>query len=316
MYVGVDLGGTKIAAAIVNEQGEILKRVHIPTNAKAGEEAVINNVIKACDTLLEDADEPPRSIGIGVPGSVNSKTGRVIFTANLPLRNADIASYLKNKYNCEVYLGNDANCAVLGEAIAGSAKGSKNVAMITLGTGLGGGLIVNGTLVTGLCGSAGEVGHIVINIGGRECGCGRKGCWETYASAKGLVATALDLMDKNPESLMWELCVGMTDRVDGRVVFEAYRAKDATAIAVVDKYIGHLAIGIVNLINMLEPEVFCIGGGVSNAWDCMEKPLIAAVENEKFSRFSTDMPKTKIVKATLGNEAGIIGAAMLGENVL
>jgi glucokinase len=184
--------------------------------------------------------------------------------------------------------------------------------MITLGTGLGGGIILGGKLHTGLTGAGGEPGHMVIFPDGRECGCGRRGCWERYAAATGLKTTALEYMDNYPESLMWELCVGLTERLDGRTVFEAFRAGDPAAVRTVGKYTEHLAIGIVNIINILEPEIFCVGGGVSNAWDCLEKPLATAVEAEKFMRFLKDTPKTKLVKAKLGNDAGIIGAAMLG----
>lgn len=311
MYVGVDLGGSKIAAAIVSENGEIQKRVHIPTKADAGPDAVIDGVIKACKGLIEDT-EVPSSIGIGVPGMVRDDIGKVVFTPNLPLRDVDMTSELNNMYKCPVRLGNDANCAALGEVVAGGAKGGKDVVMITLGTGLGGGIIINGKLHTGLTGAGGELGHMVILSGGRECGCGRRGCWERYAAATGLKITALEFMEKHPESLMWELCVGVAERLDGRAVFEAFRAGDTIAIRTVKRYIEHLAIGIVNIINVLEPEIFCVGGGVSNAWDCLGGPLAAAVELEKFMRFSTDTPQTKLVKAELGNDAGIIGAAMLG----
>jgi len=312
MYVGVDLGGSKIAAAIVNDEGDILKRVHIPTKASGGADSIVNGIIQACSTLLDETSSTPLSIGIGVPGAVRDDTGIVVFTPNLPLLNVDMTSALSEKYRCPVRLGNDANCAVLGEAKSGSAKGAKDVAMITLGTGIGGGIVIDGRLLSGLSGSAGEVGHMVIIYGGRKCGCGRQGCWETYASASGLVKTALEFMDENPDSLMWELCVGLIERVDGRTVFDAYSNNDPTAILSVNKYVEHLAIGIVNIINILEPEIFCIGGGVSNAWPYMEEPLTAAVELEKYVRFSTDTPKTKLVKAVLGNDAGIIGAAMLG----
>ncbi|MCL2079602.1 MAG: ROK family protein [Oscillospiraceae bacterium] len=312
MYVGVDLGGSKIAAAIVDDNGKILTRVHYPTKAGGGSEAIVSGIIEACTVLLRDSDNRVRSIGIGVPGAVREDTGTVVFTPNLPLMNVDMTSKMRSMFNIPVRLGNDANCAVLGETIAGSAKGSKDVAMITLGTGLGGGIVVDGKLLTGLSGGAGEVGHMITVVGGRKCGCGRRGCWETYASASGLVRTALGHMEKHPESLMWDLCVGLTERVDGRTVFDAYRTDDPAALLTVGEYVEHLAIGIVNMINILEPEIFSIGGGVSNAWDCMEEPLNAAVELEKFVRFSEDAPKTKIVKARLGNDAGIIGAAMLG----
>jgi len=312
MYVGVDLGGTKIAAAIINEEGAIQKKVYLPTKASGGTDVVVGGVIQSVSTLLEDTNIKPLSIGIGVPGAVRDDIGTVVFTPNLPLRNIDITSVLSKTYNCPVRLGNDANCAVLGETKVGSAKGAKNVIMITLGTGLGGGVVVDGKLVSGLSGSAGEVGHIVIVAGGRKCGCGRLGCWEAYASASGLVKTALDFMNANPESLMWELCVGLAERVDGRTVFDAYRNDDPTAILAVGKYIEHLAIGIANLINVLEPEIFCIGGGVSHAWEFMEEPLTEAVKLESYTKFSAEIPKTKLVKAVLGNDAGVVGAAMLG----
>jgi len=312
MYVGVDLGGTKIAAAIVNDDGEILDRVHLPTKASAGPEVIVAGVIQACKTLIDSSSESPRSIGIGVPGAVRDDTGVVVFTPNLPLRNVNMTNALAEMYKCPVRLGNDANCAVLGEAIAGSAKGAKDVVMITLGTGLGGGIVIDGKLLSGLSGAAGEVGHMVVYEGGRKCGCGRQGCWETYASASGLIKTALEFMADAPDSLMWDLCVGLTERVDGRTVFDAYRDNDPTAILIVGKYVEHLAIGIISLINILEPEIFCIGGGVSNAWQYMEEPLAAAIEIEEYVRFSVGEPKTKLVKAALGNDAGVVGAAMLG----
>jgi len=312
MYVGVDLGGSKIAAAIVNDEGEILERVHMPTKADAGPEAVVDGVIKACEALLDGAGKPPLSIGIGVPGTVRDDIGLVVFTPNLPLLNIPMTKELSAKYNCPVRLGNDANCAALGEAVAGGAKGAKSVAMITLGTGLGGGIIIGGKLHTGLSGAGGEIGHMVIFAGGRKCGCGRLGCWEGYGAATGLKITALEYMQNHPESKMWELCDGSAERLDGRIVFDAYRAGDPAAKLAVGMYTEHLAIGIVNIVNILEPELFCVGGGLSNAWDCLEEPLNTAVEQEKFMRFSEGAPKTKLVKAVLGNDAGIIGAAMLG----
>jgi len=312
MYVGVDLGGTKIAAAIVTEEGEIIKRVHMPTKATEGPDAVVNGIITACEALLENETAIPTSIGIGVPGQVRDDIGVVVFTPNLPLKDIYMAKELNRKYDCPIHLGNDANCAALGEVVSGGAKGAKDVVMITLGTGLGGGIIIGGKLHTGLSGAGGELGHMVIIAGGRECNCGRRGCWEVYAAATGLKNTALEYMVKHSDSMMWDLCVGMVERLDGRTVFDAYRAADPAAVLTVEQYTEHLAIGIVNMINILEPEVLCVGGGVSNAWDCLEEPLKAAVELERFTRFSTNTPQTRIVKASLGNDAGIIGAAMLG----
>jgi len=315
MYVGVDLGGTKIAAATVSNEGEITKRINIPTTATGGPEAVVSDVIRACELLLDGVEETPLSIGVGVPGTVRDDIGLVVFTPNLPLRDVYLTKAMQKIYDCPVRLGNDANCAALGEAVAGGAKGARHMAMITLGTGLGGGVIINGKLHTGISGAGGELGHMVIFAGGRECGCGRKGCWETYCSATGITRTALEFMKAHPDSRLWELCSGETEKLNGRVIFDAYRDGDTAARLTVGQYTEHLAVGIANLINILEPEMVCVGGGLSNAWDCLEEPLKAAVEAEKFMRFSTDVPVTKLVKAALGNDAGIIGAAMLGREL-
>jgi len=312
MFIGVDLGGTNIAAAIVDEDGAIKKTVSIPTVAK-DENSVIRGIINTCEGLLKDTDEVPQSIGIGVPGAVRDDIGMVVFTPNLPLKHVYMAKEISERFGCPVRLGNDANCAALGEVIAGSAKGMKNVTMITLGTGLGGGFIIDGKLHTGLSGSAGELGHMVIFSGGRDCGCGRKGCWESYASATGLKITATEFLENHQDSLIWELCSGNLENLNGRIIFNAYREADAAAVFIVNQYISHLAVGIVNIINLLEPELLCVGGGISDAWDCIEEPLKAAVDSERFARFADGSVEMKIAKAELGNDAGIIGAAMLGK---
>jgi len=312
MYIGIDLGGTNIAAAIVDAGGEITKRAGLPTNANGGARSVTDGLAHVCKELIGDSAEEPLSIGIGVPGAVNDAAGVVVFTPNLPLSGINITRELQERFKCQIRLGNDANCAALGEVVAGGAKGAQDVVFITLGTGVGGGVVLNGRLHTGVNGAAGELGHTVIIAGGRTCGCGRKGCWETYASASGLIRTATEIMGTRLDSLMWELCGGIVEKINGRTVFDAFRAGDDAAQITVGQYIEHLAVGIANIINILEPEMFCIGGGISNAWDCLEGPLQAAVDAEKFSRFSMQMPQTKIVRAQLGNDAGIIGAAALG----
>ena len=313
MNIGIDLGGTNIAAAFVDKDGVITKRASIPANADiGGAKAVIDGLMNVCGILLEGTDEPPSSIGIGVPGTVNDEAGEVVFTPNLPLYNIDVTSGLKEKYGCPVYLGNDANCAALGETVTGGAKGAKDVVLVTLGTGIGGGIVLNGRLHTGISGAASELGHMVILTGGRLCGCGRHGCWERYASASGLIMTAIEYMKADMGSMLWILCGGVTEKIDGEAVFDAFRAGDNTAKITVERYIEHLTAGIVNIINILEPEMICLGGGISNAWDCLSEPLQALADNEKFFRFSSRAPQTKIVRAKLGNDAGIIGAAMLG----
>jgi glucokinase len=268
-----------------------------------------------CEVLLGGsaaAEQTPASIGIGIPGTVNDEAGEVVFTPNLPLHNINVVSNLQKKYGCPVHLGNDANCAALGETVSGGAKGAKDVVFVTLGTGIGGGIILGGRLHTGLSGAASELGHMVILTGGRKCGCGRHGCWERYASASGLIKTATEFMERYRDSLLWDMCGGMAKNIDGKAIFDAFRIGDPTARLTVERYTEHLAAGVVNIINILEPEMICLGGGISNAWDCLSEPLEALVDTEKFFRFSPLAPRTRIVRAQLGNDAGIIGAAMLG----
>ena len=311
MRIGIDLGGTNIAAAFVDESGAIIERTGIKTNAAEGEKAVVHSLLSVCEALVGSTRSAPDSVGIGVPGTVNAEKGEVVFTPNLPISGVNITDEIREKYRCPVNLGNDANCAALGEAVAGSAKEAQCAVMITLGTGVGGGVILGGKLHSGLSGAAGELGHMVILSGGRECGCGRKGCWETYASATGLKRTAAEFVRTHRNSLLYELCGDDAEKISGRSVFQAYRANDEAAKLVVSEYIGYLAAGIANIINIFEPDVVCIGGGISNEWDSIEAQLISAVDAEKYTRFSTSAPMTRIVRAKLGNDAGIIGAAML-----
>ena len=312
MYFGIDLGGTNTAAAVVSGDGTIISRANIHTNTFAGATGVVCGILEACDSLPAAPGDMPHSIGIGIPGAVDPITGDVLFTPNLPLTGVNIIHEIRKKYDCPVHIGNDANCAALGEYVAGGMKGVRSAALITLGTGIGGGLILGGSLHTGFSGTGGELGHMVIIAGGRKCGCGRYGCWESYASASGLIRTAYEFIESHPGSLLTELCGGNPETIDGRMVFDAFRAGDTAARKTVGRYIEHLAAGIVNIINVLDPEIICVGGGLSNAWDCLFDPLQAAVSAEKFTRRIPTAPQTRIIKAALGNDAGLIGAAMLG----
>jgi len=315
VYIGIDLGGTNIAAAIVDGDGVIHERTSIRANSGGGAKTIIDGLMEVSDALLRGAASKPCAIGIGVPGTVNDDAGEVVFTPNLPLKNVNVTRELQERFGCPVRLGNDANCAALGEMVAGGAKGAQDVVFITLGTGVGGGLIVGGKLITGVSGGGCEIGHQVIIAGGRKCGCGRSGCWESYASATGLIRTAAEFRDSHPDSLLWETSGGAADKISGKAVFDAYRAGDHAAKLIVGKYVEHLSVGLINLINMLEPELICVGGGVSYAWDCLAEPVQAIIDAERFYRFSPNVPHTKIVRAELGNDAGIIGAALLGHSL-
>ncbi|MGI6577667.1 MAG: ROK family protein [Eubacteriales bacterium] len=312
LYIGIDLGGTNIAAGLVNEEGKVLGKVSIPTNAELGEKAVVEAIHKSCDLLEKETGfdrSELKSIGIGVPGMMDPNTRVVIFCPNLPIEHVDIATGLSEKWGVPVHLNNDANCAALGEAYAGGAKDTDTAIFITLGTGVGGGIIINKKIYSGFNGAAGEVGHIVINLDGRQCGCGRKGCWEAYASATGLIKSTREYMQEHPETLMWELVEGDLAKVSGRTAFDAAKKGDEGGKIVVDQYIKYVAAGVIDLINIFQPEVMCIGGGISNEGDYLLKPLQKLVDEARYTR---DVPQTIIKRAELGNDAGIVGAAMLG----
>lgn len=309
-YIGIDLGGTNIVAGVVNENYEIISKAKTPTNRPRSAEEICKDMAKMALEAVEKAGlkvSDIQSVGVGAPGSVNSDTGVISYSNNLDFHNAPVADYIREAIDLPVYVENDANAAAYGEYVAGSAKGTKDAVCITLGTGVGGGIIIGGKIYSGFNYAGAELGHTVIEVDGVQCSCGRKGCFEVYSSATGLIRMTKEAMDADPDSKMHEM---MGDHVSGRLAFEAMRAGDATAKSVVDKYIKYLAAGIANTINIFQPEVLCIGGGVCNEGDALLVPLKELISKEIYTRASED--NTKIVIASLGNDAGIIGAAFLG----
>lgn len=309
-YIGIDLGGTNIVAGVVNENYEIISKAKTPTNRPRSAEEICKDMAKMALEAVEKAGlrvSDIQSVGVGAPGSVNSDTGVISYSNNLDFHNAPVADYIREAIDLPVYVENDANAAAYGEFVAGSAKGTKDAVCITLGTGVGGGIIIGGKIYSGFNYAGAELGHTVIEVDGVQCSCGRKGCFEVYSSATGLIRMTKEAMDADTDSKMHEM---MGDHVSGRLAFEAMRAGDATAKSVVDKYIKYLAAGIANTINIFQPEVLCIGGGVCNEGDALLVPLKELISKEIYTRASED--NTKIVIASLGNDAGIIGAAFLG----
>ncbi len=313
MYrVGVDLGGTNIAAGVVDEELKIIGRGKVKTNIPRPAQEIFMDIKAAVDMALEDADinyDDVVSIGIGAPGSVNKATGVIEFANNLEFVNVPAKQLLDKLFDKPVYLDNDANCAALGEAVAGSGNKVKNFVAITLGTGVGSGIIIDGKLVNGVNFAAGEMGHMVICVNGEQCNCGRRGCWERYASATALVSQTKDAMRQNQDSIMWDLVDNNIDAVSGRTAFDAMRKGDPTAKQVVDKYIFYVASGIINIINALQPDIICIGGGVGHEKETILTPLRRHVERERYSIYAEK--QTQLVSAVLGNDAGIIGSALL-----
>lgn len=313
-YLGIDLGGTNIKAGIVTEDCKIIISDSRPTGLPCSAEEVCGNIADIAMSLLSRGGISLReigSVGVGCPGNVNGSAGIVKYAYNLGFRDVPLKALVESKMGgIPVFIGNDANLAAFGEYRAGSAKGAQSSVLITLGTGLGAGIVIDSKIIEGFTGAASEFGHMVIEKGGTECTCGRRGCWEAYSSATGLIAMSRAEMKKNPESLMVELSRA-EGRVSGRTAFAAMKAGDLPGKSVVDRYISYLACGIANVISALQPEVISLGGGVSREGDPLLLPLIEAVRAETFG--GPDELVTEIRLCELGNDAGIIGAAMLGE---
>ncbi|MBQ6823777.1 MAG: ROK family protein [Clostridia bacterium] len=312
-YLGIDLGGTNIAAGVVNEEMKMVYKTSIPTDAKGGAAAVIKRMADVANLAIEGAGikvEDVKSIGIGSPGAIDPVNGVVIYANNLGFKDLPMTALLGEYFPGKpIYVENDANVAAWAEAKCGAAAGTNDSVTITLGTGVGGGLVINGQLYSGFNHAGAEMGHIVINEGGRPCTCGRKGCWEAYASVSGLIKTTQEYMEKNPDSLMWKISPSL-EKVNGLTSFDAMRKGDETAKKVVDDYLHSVATGIVDIVNVLQPEVLCIGGGISKEGDYLLIPVKKFAETEMYARFNAT--KTELRIAKLGNDAGIIGAALLG----
>ncbi len=312
-YLGIDLGGTNIAAGIVDEAMNLVYKTSIPTESKAGPEAVIARMADVAKQAIEGGGisiDDVKSIGIGSPGAIDTEKGVVIYANNLGFSNLPMADMLGKYFPGKpIYVENDANVAAWAEANCGAAAGTKDSVTVTLGTGVGGGIVINGKLYCGFNHAGGELGHIVINEGGRPCTCGRKGCWEAYASVSGLIKTTQEHMEKNPDTLMWKIA-GSLDKVNGLTSFDAMRKGDEEAKKVVDEYLHSVATGTVDILNVLQPEVLCIGGGISKEGDNLLIPIREMAEKEMYARLNKT--KTEIRIAKLGNDAGIIGAALLG----
>lgn len=309
--IGIDLGGTNIVAAVVDEKYNIIKKAKTPTNMPRSAEEIFDDIAMVCKQAMADANitiDDISSIGLGTPGTVNAE-GVIEYANNLGFDHIHAKDMLVERLGDKpVFIANDANCAALGEAYAGCGNGSKNFVAVTLGTGVGSGVIVDGKLVTGVNNAGGECGHMVIVVDGEACTCGRHGCWEAYASATALINQTKKAMEEYPDSIMHKLAEE-EGKVSGRTAFDAMRHGDIAGIKVVDQYIKYVSCGIINLVNALQPEIICVGGGICNEGETLLRPLRRYVEAERYSVYSKI--QTKIMKAELGNDAGIIGAAVL-----
>lgn len=307
-YIGVDLGGTNIAAGVVDEQGKILKQGSVPTMNERHYSEIVRDMAELCKKITEEAGlsmSDIQGIGIGCPGSIDNKTGMVVYANNLKMDHTPLAAELKKYIDLPVNVENDANAAAMGEYVV-NGGGVDSFVFITLGTGVGGGVVIDGKLYRGFNGVGAELGHVTLVHDGVPCTCGNHGCWEAYASVTALIRQTKEAMEKHPDSLMCEFAE-KEGKVSGRTAFEAAKKGDPAAQEVVDQYVRYVADGLVGVVNTFQPERLVIGGGISKEGDYLLNPIKEYVKKYDYNKY---MPRTDISIATLFNEAGIIGAAL------
>ena len=299
MYLGVDIGGTSVKFGVIDGFNNIIYKDSLPTHKDKPAKAIIDNVAKKCNDII--ARFPVMAVGVGTPGLINFEKNTVS-AANLPFDNAPIVDWLKETINLPIYINNDANCAALGEAVAGEGAGVRDMFMITLGTGIGGGIIIDKKIYMGVKGDAGEIGHMCIETNGKLCSCGHRGCWEAYASVSALIEQIEAAAQDAPDSILSKV-IEKNHVIDGKTIFEAMLQNCPVAEKVFEQYIDYLAVGIRNIINIFRPGIVIIAGGISEAGDMLLKPLVEKV--------NSNVP---IKISRLQNDAGIIGAALLGRD--
>lgn len=313
MYrAGIDLGGTNIKAGIVDEKQKILIEDSVPTRAKRPYEEVVKDMADLVKRLLAQlgiGEEELSGVGVGSPGTVDAVQGVVLYSNNISWENVPLAEELSKYFSCPIGISNDANCAALGEVKAGTAKEIANAILLTLGTGVGGGVIIDGKVFEGAHAGGAELGHTSLIFDGETCTCGRKGCVEAYVSATALIRDAKRAAEKHPESKMNELCRGDFSNMNGKIPFDAAWAGDVAAKEVVEAYITYLGEAIANFVNIFRPDVILLSGGVCNQGEKLTRPLSLYIKDKCFAKERAFIPKVKC--AILGNSAGIIGAANL-----
>ena len=312
LYIGIDVGGTGIKAGVVSENGTILHKLNCPTLRECGHEAVIHDMARLSLQVLAESGhalEEIHSVGVGIPGMQDPRTGRIPFCTNLGWHDVPLVELLQQEIDKPVYVNNDATVAGLAESIAGVSAGTKNSVFITLGTGVGGGVVLDGKLFMGPHGIATEVGHMITVAGGEMCTCGNRGCWERYASATAIIREGRRFAEAHRDSALFCAVNGNLDQIEARTVIDLAKAGDPDCEKLFDNYVYHLTVGLINLINLYDPEIIALGGGVSKAGTFLLDKVNALLPEMIF--FKT-MPHARIELARLGNDAGIIGAAMLG----
>lgn len=312
-YIGIDLGGTYIKYGLVSEAGEIIEKGKVATPAGCGYAETVEAIASAVRELSARHGAQVSGVGIGAPGVVDGERGILRTSGNLGWENKPLAKDLSAKLGIPAVLTNDANAAAYGEYACGAGSEYKSVVLITLGTGVGSGIVLNGRLFEGCEGAGAELGHEVIRMGGEKCACGRRGCFEAYASAAALIRQTKHAMEKDGQSILWQLCNGDIGAVDGKTVFDGAATGDKTAKRVVNNYLRYLSEGLANIANTFRPEVILIGGGISVQGENLTVPLQKRVD--KLMLGHGRYAPVKIKAAILGNDAGLVGAAMLAKEI-
>ena len=310
LILGIDLGGTKILTAVVNTQGEMLSRDHSITPAREGQQAVVRSIFESVGRVLDQAHIATAdlvAIGLGAPGLSNPETGILFTSPNLPgWKDVPLRDIIEKELGKKVFLINDANAAAVGELYFGAGRGARNFIYITVSTGIGGGIIIDGKIYTGSVGMAGELGHMVIDDEGPLCNCGNRGCWETLASGTALAREARHKIKDGVASSILQLAGGDLEKINAEAIHKAARTGDNLATELIAKTAYYLGVGLANLINIFNPEVIVIGGGVSNIGDMLLEP---AFEEAGRRAFKPSYQAVRFARAELGRNSGVLGAA-------
>ncbi|MDH6305425.1 glucokinase [Parabacteroides sp. PF5-5] len=311
-YLGFDLGGTNMVAGVVDADYRIIHKESIPTRAGRPIEEVTFDMAEVSKKALYNAGltlDDISSWGIGMPSYVNPKTNLLVHANNFGWKNVPVYDHLSRHISLPIYIENDANCAAYGEVLAGAASKYTDAVMLTLGTGVGGGIVMNKKIYAGFDNMGAELGHTKLVYNGIRCTCGQKGCLESYCSSTALIRKTKEAVDTRPDTLILQLCGQDKEGINGEIVFEAARRKDPLAVEIIDEYICHLAAGISTFITIFRPEVIILGGGMAQAEDLLLEPLNQQLYTSTFAAEEIGIPR--VICAELGNDAGIIGAAFL-----
>ncbi len=308
LYAGLDLGGTYLKCGMFDDRGVLLGKTAVPTKRERPYSEVLKDAAAAVLRLAEECanNATLTAVGVGAPGTVDGARGVIVYSNNLAWADVPVGECLEGLLRCPVRVLNDANAAALGESVCGAGRGYENVVLLTLGTGVGSGIVLNGTIYAGKCSAGAEIGHTTVRRVGMRCTCGRRGCLEAYASASALLRRARAGMTRDPKSRLWSLCHGTPEALDGKLFFEGVRAGDGTAASVLKHYLGDLAAGIVNVANVFRPDIILLGGGICAEKDLLLPPLRRILDKEIFG--GNRRANVELDVAELGNDAGLYGA--------